>query len=193
VPDPDPLARFRDLFERARSVEGGDPRAMALATADAKGRPSVRTILLERVDETGFVFLSHYESRKARELAANPRAALCCYWLALAAQVRVEGTVERLPAEESDEYFRIRPRAHQLAAWASPQSAPLASRAELLARFREADARFGSGPIPRPPRWGGYRLRPERVEFWHGYENRMHDRVVYTRTAGGWEITRLYP
>jgi pyridoxamine 5'-phosphate oxidase len=166
---------------------------MALATADPEGRPSVRMILLDRVDAEGFVFFTDYESRKGAEIEANPRAALCCYWLALAAQVRVEGRVDRLSAEESDASFRARPRAHQLAAWASPQSTPLASRPELLARFRETDARFADAPVGRPQRWGGYRLRPQWIEFWHGFENRMHERVVYTRTAGGWAITRLYP
>ncbi len=193
MPNPDPLSRFRDLFERAQSIEEGDPRAMALATVDAQGRPSVRMILLKDVDADGFVFFTHYESRKAKELEANPRAALCCHWLALAAQVRVEGRVEKVTSEESDEYFAARPRAHQVAAWASRQSAPLGSRRELLERYHEADGRFAGSAIPRPPGWGGYRLRPERVEFWHGFENRMHDRIVYARRSGGWSVARLYP
>jgi pyridoxamine 5'-phosphate oxidase len=193
VPNPDPFCRFRDLFDRARSLEAGDPRAAALATADASGRPSVRFVLLQAWDAEGFVFFTDYGSRKARDLEANPRAALCCSWPAMAAQVRIEGLVVKLTAEESDESFASRPRPHQVAAWATRQSAPLPSRRELLERYHEADTRLAGGPIPRPPGWGGYRLHPETIEFWHGFENRMHDRIVYTRTASGWSVARLDP
>lgn len=189
----DPFDRFRDLFERARALEEGDPTAVALATADAKGRPSVRMVLLKGLDERGFVFFTSYESRKARELEDNPSAALCFHWPSLVAQVRVEGGVERVSDAESDAYFASRPRGHQIAAWASRQSALLGSREELWEGFRAAEARFAGADIPRPPSWGGYRLLPERIEFWHGFENRMHERILYTRDATGWREERLYP
>lgn len=189
----DPVARFRDLLERALSIEEGDPRAMALATADAEGRPSVRMVLFKGLETGDFVFYTSYESHKARDLETNPWAALCFHWLSLAVQVRVEGPVEKVAPKDADEYFTSRPRGHQIAAWASRQSAPLASRRELLERYRDVEARHAGEAIPRPPYWGGYRLRPERMEFWHGFENRLHDRIVYTRREGGWIVERLDP
>ena len=191
-PATDPLALFRDLFERAAAQEEGDPTAVALATVDASGAPSVRIVLLKGVDERGFTFFTNYESRKARELRDDPRAALCFYWPSIAVQVRAEGVAERLTAEESDAYFATRPRESQLAAWASRQSEPLASRGELLKRYEEADTRL-PGRVPRPPFWGGYRLLPARVEFWRGEEHRLHDRTLYVRQGVEWTVELLYP
>jgi pyridoxamine 5'-phosphate oxidase len=189
----DPLGRFRELLSRAQSIEELDPRVMAVATTGADGTPSVRMMLLQRVDERGFVFFSTYTSRKGRELARQPRAGLCFHWPSIAVQVCAEGCVERTSPEESNAYFDSRPRSQQLAVWASSQSAPLASRSELLTRHREVDARYAERTIPRPEHFGGYRLVPERVEFWHGYEHRLHDRVVYVLGAEGWSVHRLFP
>lgn len=192
MPPDDPLALFKDAFERAAAAEPGDPTAAALATADAGGAPSCRIVLLKGVDARGFAFFTNYGSRKARELAQNPRAALCFHWPAIGVQVRVEGAVERLGPEESDAYFATRPRESQLAAWASPQSEPLASRDELLARYAEAERRL-PGPVPRPPFWGGYRLVPARIEFWRDQERRLHDRVLFVKDGGGWSRRVLAP
>jgi pyridoxamine 5'-phosphate oxidase len=191
----DPLDRFCQLLERAQRIQEGDARAVCLATADGEGSPSARMVVLSGVERDGFIFYSNYESRKARDLDQNPRAALCFHWPALAVQVRVEGVVEKVSWEESDAYFATRPRGHQLAAYTSRQSTPLESRRELQQRFREAEARFGGQgqSIPRPPSWGGYRLRPESIEFWHGFENRLHDRLLYTRGPGDWLFERLSP
>jgi pyridoxamine 5'-phosphate oxidase len=150
-------------------------------------------VILEGLEGCSFVFLSHYQSRKARELESNPWAALCFHWPSLAVQVRVEGLVEKVTPCESDAYFASRHRGHQVAAYASRQSAPLESRRELLGRFHEAEERFANRTIPRPRDWGGYRLRPERIEFWHGFENRLHDRRLFTRCPGGWTTERLSP
>jgi pyridoxamine 5'-phosphate oxidase len=188
-----PLDRFRELFERARSLEQGDASAMALATADGRGEPSVRVVQLRSVDTRGLVFFTSYESRKARDLDDRPRAAVCLHWPAISVQVRAEGRVERTSAAEADDDFCSRPRAHQLASWASHQSAPLASRTELLERLRETDARFQEERVPRPAHWGGYRLVPETIEFWHGFEHRLHDRVVFTRQGDAWTESRLSP
>jgi pyridoxamine 5'-phosphate oxidase len=189
----DPIARFRELLDRARQVESADPTAMALATADAEGRPAARMVLLKGVDERGFVFYTNYGSRKASDLSRNPRAALCVFWPVLQTQVRVEGGTERLSEAESDAYFATRPLGHRLAAWASRQSAPLTDRRELLDRYREVEQRFGDGSIPRPPFWGGLRVRPETIEFWHGFENRLHDRLLYRREGPAWSTVRLNP
>jgi pyridoxamine 5'-phosphate oxidase len=189
----DPVVRFRELFERAKARETSDATAMALATADAAGRPSVRVVLLKGADEHGFVFFTNYESRKARELEVRPEAALCIHWPVLAVQVRVEGRVERVTTEESDAYFATRPRKSQLGAWTSVQSAPLPARTWLLARFMRQAARYAGRVIPRPPHWGGYRLIPERIEFWYNQDFRLHDRILYTRRGDGWDTQRLYP
>lgn len=189
----DPIEKFRELLDRAHAAEAADPTAVALATADGEGRPAARIVLLKSVDERGFVFFTNYGSRKASDLARNPRAALCFFWPALQTQVRAEGTVERVSETESDAYFASRPRGHKLAAWASRQSALLADRRELLLRYEEAEARFGEGEITRPPYWGGFRLRPEGIEFWHGFENRLHDRLLYRREGEGWSCVRLNP
>jgi pyridoxamine 5'-phosphate oxidase len=190
---PDPLLRFQQALADARLSESTDPTAMSLATADARGRPSVRMVLLKGVDARGFVFFTSYESRKAAELRENPFAALCVHWPIAQRQVRAEGPVEILSGGESDDYFATRSPGSQIGAWASRQSAPLASRAELEERVRAAVERFGAGPIPRPPFWGGYRLVPERVEFWAGREDRLHDRETYAREGDGWRLGRLFP
>lgn len=189
----DPVARFHALLERARQAAPFDPTAAALATADAAGRPSVRVVLVKTFDERGLVFHTNRESRKARELAENPRAALCFHWPAIAEQVRAEGEVERLSDAESDAYFATRPRASRIGAWASRQSAPLASRDELVAAVRAAEERFAAGEVPRPPFWGGYLLRPDVVEFWTGAEDRLHHRALYVREGDGWRVSLLQP
>jgi len=191
--DDAPLSQFRELLSRALSLEEADPNVMALATAGADGHPSVRMVVLKEVDDRGFVFFSSYRSRKARDLAHQPRAALCFHWPSIAVQVCVEGRVERTSDEESDAYFTSRPRSQQLAACVSRQSAPLESRSDLLRQYRETDTRYAESPIPRPAHFGGYRLVPERLEFWHGHEHRLHDRVVWTRGEEGWAVQRLYP
>lgn len=188
-----PFHKFQAEFTRASAVPDVDATAVALATADAEGRPSARMVLLKGVDERGFVFFTNYESRKGAQLSVNPRAALCFHWAWIFYQVRAEGEVERVSDAESDAYFATRPRGHQVGAWASSQSRPLASREELLSRCRDADRRYAGKPVPRPPYWGGYRLKPERVEFWQGHEDRLHDRMLYLRTADGWTRERLFP
>jgi pyridoxamine 5'-phosphate oxidase len=189
----DPHRRFEELLARAVSIESRAARAAALATVDTRGQPSVRMVVLAGHDARGFTFYTSYSSRKGRELSANPRAALCFYWPEVAAQVRVEGEVERISAEESDAEFGTRSRAQQVAAWAWCQSAPLPSRRRLLEEVREVDVRFAGQEISRPPDWGGYRLRPERIEFWHAFDNRLHDRILHVREGAGWRVERLSP
>lgn len=187
-----PITEFLNAVERATSHQV-DTAPVTLATADERGRPSARMVLLRGADERGFVFHTNYRSRKGRELDVNPHAALCIYWPTLDEQIRIEGRVEKLPDAESDEYFNGRPRGSQLGAWASDQSAVLPSRESLEARYREIERRFENVPIHRPPFWGGFRLIPSVIEFWYGRPDRLHDRVVYTRDAAGWRIERLYP
>jgi pyridoxamine 5'-phosphate oxidase len=190
----DPILRFQQAFDRAARNAPADHTAMALATADpATGRPAVRIVLLHGFDERGFVFYTNYDGRKAADLEANPQAALCFYWPWLDEQVRAEGPISRISEQESDAYFTMRARGKQLAAWASLQSQPLASRGELLARYAEAEARYAGEAVPRPPFWGGYRLSPERIEFWKAGDMRLHDRWLYLKEADGWRMTRLYP
>jgi pyridoxamine 5'-phosphate oxidase len=192
VSSANPITEFLSASERAASRQI-DTAPAALATADAAGRPSVRMVLLRGVDERGFVFHTNYNSRKARELDENPHASLCVHWPAMEEQIRVEGRVERLDAAESDAYFADRPRGSQLGAWASDQSAPLATREQLEEEYRETERRYEGQPVPRPSFWGGYRLIPDRIEFWYGRPDRLHDRLLYVREADGWSITRLYP
>jgi pyridoxamine 5'-phosphate oxidase len=191
--NPDPIARFEETFARASVSPPMDHTAMSLATATSSARPSVRIVLLHGFDARGFVFYTNYDGRKGGELDENPHAALCFYWPWLDEQVRAEGRVTRLSAEESDAYFATRPRGKQVGAWASMQSRPLASRAELVDRVAEVEARFAGRDVPRPPFWGGFRLAPERIEFWRAGEFRLHDREVYTREGEGWKVERLYP
>lgn len=197
--DPDPLRQFRAWLDEAVAADLLEPTAMTLATADAAGRPAARMVLLKELDARGFVFFTNYDSRKGRELAANPRAALLFWWAALERQVRIEGAVERTSREASEAYFRSRPRGSRLGALASPQSRPLASREELEARVAELAASYPEGDgdgreIPRPEHWGGYRLVPDALEFWQGRDDRLHDRVLYRQDPEGtWTRTRLAP
>ncbi|MGH8024572.1 MAG: pyridoxamine 5'-phosphate oxidase [Limisphaerales bacterium] len=214
--DANPMRQFQAWFERAAGEQGGsrwrkvgialyklwqailgrapvDVNAMVLATADQSGRPSTRTVLLKGVDERGFIFYSNYGSRKGRELAENPHAALTFFWPELERQVCVAGTVSKLPVEESEAYFKSRPHGSRLAAWASNQSDVVPNRAALEKQWNDMASRF-SGEIPLPPHWGGYVLNPERIEFWQGRLNRLHDRFCYARQRdNSWKLERLAP
>ena len=187
-----PITEFLNAVERAAARQV-DTSPVALATADARGRPSVRMVLLRGADQRGFVFHTNYNSRKARELTENPHAALCVHWHSLEEQVRIEGSVEKLGTEESDAYFAARPRGSQLGAWASNQSAPLASRETLEEEYRATERRFDGESIPRPPYWGGFRLVPDRIEFWRAGSYRLHERDLYERADAGWQMRLLYP
>jgi pyridoxamine 5'-phosphate oxidase len=189
---PDPLDQFRAWYAEWEATDPFDPAAVALATATPDGRPSVRFVLVRRIDH-GFCFFTDTTSRKGEELAANPQAALCFGWIALSRQIRVVGAVERLTADEVDSYWTARPHGSRVSAAASAQSQPIADRATLEARRDEVAAAVGDGPVERPDGWGGYRLHPEEVEVWQGRSDRLHDRFVYTRTAGTWSIQRLMP
>ena len=190
--DDDPIAQF-DAWFRVAEREAPLPEAMALATVDPAGDPDARMVLLKGVDAEGFRFFTNHESTKGGQLESGTGAALVIYWRELDRQVRVRGAVERLGEAESDAYFATRSRDSQIGAWASPQSQPLESRAQLDDRVREAEARFADREVPRPEHWGGYLLRPHTIEFWQGQVGRLHDRFRYVRTGGGWRIERLAP
>lgn len=189
----DPITQFRQWFDQAVESEQPDPEAMTLSTATPDGRVTARIVLLKGCDDRGFVFFTNYESRKSREIMSNPRAALTFYWHALHRQVRIEGIVERVSVEESEAYFQTRPRGSQIGAWASPQSEEIATREELERRVAEIEERFRDRPVSCPPFWGGFRVRPERIEFWQGRESRLHDRILYSLRDGHWRVSRLAP
>jgi pyridoxamine 5'-phosphate oxidase len=214
--EPDPVAQFKKWFEQAAGARAGGRlrkffvnlyksitmlggaapvhvNAMTLATVDGEGRPSARVVLLKGVDERGFIFYTNYESRKGQELAVNPKAALVFYWPDLERQVCVAGEIQKLPPAESDAYFRSRPRGSNIGAWASNQSQTVPDRAALEAKWRHFEDQYAGKDVPRPPHWGGYVLAPERIEFWQGRLNRLHDRFRYTCQGGSWTIERLSP
>ncbi len=189
----DPIVMFSELFEQARQQGVAEPDAMVLSTVDEGGRPSGRYVLLKRFDQRGFVFFTNLDSRKARGLAANPYAALCFYWPPIHKQVRVEGHVEPVTDAEADTYFETRPREFQIGAWASTQSATLASREALERRVQDARARFENRSVPRPPFWSGFCVVPSAIEFWTRDPARLHERVLFERAHGGWAQTLMFP
>ncbi len=191
--DADPIRQFATWFDEAVSAQLLDVNAMTLATVSPTGDPAARIVLLKGFDEHGFVFFTSYESAKGRELAARPRACLLFFWVELERQVRITGSVTQVSTAESDEYFHSRPFESQLGAWASAQSTPVANRALLETRFAELSAQYAGKAVPLPPFWGGYRVRPELVEFWQGRQSRLHDRLLYTRDGANWSRSRLAP
>jgi len=191
--DPDPFVQFRRWFTEAQNAGLPEPNAMTLATATKEGRPSARAVLLKSIDETGFAFFTNFESRKAREIAENPAAALLFFWAELERQVRIEGIIECVSDAESDQYFRSRPRESQIGAWASKQSETLPDRSTLEHAVARLTQQYAGCDIPRPPHWGGYRLLPSLFEFWQGRPSRLHDRIQYLQHSSSWHINRLSP
>jgi pyridoxamine 5'-phosphate oxidase len=191
--DTDPIRQFERWFADAAAARVPEPNAMTLSTATRDGVPSARIVLLKGVDANGFAFYTDYRSRKGAELAENPLAALTFLWKEIERQVRITGSVSRVSTEESEAYFRTRPPGSRLGAWASHQSAVLASREELEARVRDVAVRFPDGDVPLPPHWGGFRIAPDEIEFWQGRPSRLHDRLLYRRGERDWEICRLSP
>ena len=189
----DPIVRFLETFERAAAEAPFDHTAASLATVTPAGEPSVRVVLVRQFDDRGFIFFTNYESRKGEDIAANPAGSLCFYWPWIDEQIRIDGPLTKVSPEESDAYFATRPRGSQIGAWASNQSRPLSARSELERRYFDIERQYEGQTVPRPPHWGGYRLRPLRVEFWKAGEYRLHDRWLYTATPDGWDIEILYP
>jgi pyridoxamine 5'-phosphate oxidase len=192
--DPDPIAQFRAWLSEAAAHDLGEPNAMTLATVDEQGQPWSRVVLLKGCDERGFLFFTNFQGMKGHQLAGNPRAAITFWWNALERQVNVTGCAAKVSLEEAEAYFQTRPINSRLGAWASRQSETIADRAQLERQFDEARRRFGAGPIPLPPHWGGFCVRPVTIEFWQGRASRLHDRFRYTHDSGdGWKIARLSP
>lgn len=192
--DPSPFLQFEKWFKQAEQAQLNEPNAMVLSTVSAQGQPSARVVLLKFFDEKGFVFYTNYNSRKARDMAVNPKVSLLFPWLDLHRQVRIEGHVEKVTTAESLKYFMSRPRGSQLGAWVSNQSSPISSRQLLMMKFEEIKKKFANKEVPLPDFWGGYRVIPTAMEFWQGRENRLHDRFEYRLTQNGiWEIQRLAP
>lgn len=193
IVDPNPFTQFSHWFNEILKSDIKEPNAMVLATASAEGTPSARTVLLKKYDESGFVFFTNYESHKAKDLTSNPYAEILFVWLDLERQVRIRGRVEKVSAEESEEYFHSRPTNSQIGAWASQQSSVIPDREFLEEKFRETAAKYKDGRIPLPPFWGGFRLIPDEFEFWQGRESRLHDRISYRLNKDNWKIVRLSP
>ncbi|MFQ5754065.1 MAG: pyridoxamine 5'-phosphate oxidase [bacterium] len=191
--EPDPIKKFKLLYHKFAKCNVPETSAVTLATATADGKHSVRVVLLKGFDSQGFVFYTNLESRKATELRANPHAALCFYWEAIHFQVRVEGRVQQVTDAEADAYFATRPRGSQIGAWASKQSTQIQDKNELVNRFQEYEQKFAGQAVPRPAFWSGYRVIPERIEFWERRENRLHERILYIRHNNAWNIRRLFP
>jgi pyridoxamine 5'-phosphate oxidase len=189
----EPFRLFAEWLDDAVKSEPNDPNGVALATVDEDGMPDVRMVLLKGFDEQGFVFYTNFESTKGREILSSMKAAMCFHWKSLRRQVRVRGPVEIVSEAEADAYYATRPRGSRIGAWASKQSRPLESRFALEKAVAEYTARYAFGDIPRPPYWSGFRIKPQTIEFWHDRPFRLHDRVIFSRTEGGWEKTRLYP